>query len=224
MRYLQNWNSTKSGEWDTLTCPVRWWSRPACVPTGTCSRCWFWFWNKNFFSCHFRKTTSGKCGVCCGWLLCQGGLPALSAGWAGQPVSLLGHVHAFVLDFEIKFFRYSLPWELLREDLSQMSLRARIKGEEVDNSSSYFIMLKGFYNDININKCGKVIQYLRESSWLSAIRRATDFKREVRRVIRALVVPKRKYFHLDLTSGLNIRHRAGGGGANIAQNLRKNFK
>ena len=39
-----------------------------------------------------------------GWLLCQGELPALSAGEGGQPVSLLGHVHAVVLDFEIKIF------------------------------------------------------------------------------------------------------------------------
>ena len=85
-------------------------------------------------------------------------------------------------------------------------------------------MLKGFYNDININKCSKVIQYLRESSWLSAIRRATDFKKGGTKGYMGTCSTEMKYFHLDLTSGLNIWHRAGGEGANIAQNLRKILK
>lgn len=38
-------------------------------------------------------------------------------------------------------------------------LLAQWKREEVLNSSSHFIMLKDFYNDININKCRKAIQY-----------------------------------------------------------------
>ena len=43
----------------------------------------------------------------CGWLLCQGELPALSAGGAGQPVSLLGHVHTVSSRFLNKFFLFS---------------------------------------------------------------------------------------------------------------------
>ena len=35
-----------------------------------------------------------------------------------------------------------------------------MKGEEVDNSSPYLFMQKGFYNDINIDKCSKVLQYI----------------------------------------------------------------
>ena len=40
----------------------------------------------------------------CGWLLCQVELPALYAGGGSQPVALLEHVDAVVLDFEIKNF------------------------------------------------------------------------------------------------------------------------
>ena len=47
---------------------------------------------------------------------------------------------------------------------------------------------------------------------------------EVLRVLMALVVPKSKNFHLDLTSRLYPWHQGGGGGANIAQNLRKILK
>ena len=38
-----------------------------------------------------------------------GYLPCPLVEQASPSVSLLGHVHAFVLDFEIKIFRYSLP-------------------------------------------------------------------------------------------------------------------
>ena len=35
---------------------------------------------------------------------------------------------------------------------------------------------------------------------------------------------ERENFHLDLTIGLNIRHRGPGEGANIAQNLHSKFE
>ena len=37
-------------------------------------------------------------------------------------------------------------------------------GEEVENSSPYLFMQKGFYNNINIDKCSKVLQYTHEKA------------------------------------------------------------
>ena len=65
------------------------------------------------------------CGLwLCGWLLCQVELPALYAGGGSQPVALLEHVDAVVLDFEIKNFHLRIFSSLLSPtwaDPSEMS-------------------------------------------------------------------------------------------------------
>ena len=70
-------------------------------------------------------------------------------------------------------------------------------------------MLKGFYNDININKCSKVIQYLRESSQLSAIRRPTDFKKGGTKGYMGTCSTEKENFHLDLTKKIESMTRSG---------------
>jgi hypothetical protein len=91
-----------------------------------------------------------------GWLLCQGELPALSAGEGGQPVSLLGHVHVVVLDFEIKIFFFPS----VRTPQGRSSLN--VLGPEIKERRwitvlhIYIYMLKGFLIQINISKCTKI--------------------------------------------------------------------
>ena len=75
----------------------------------------------------------------CGWLLCQGGLPALYAGGGSQPVSLLEQVHAVVLDFENKKILFFSFRENSSGKIFLKCLVARNKGEEVDNNSSYLL-------------------------------------------------------------------------------------
>ena len=126
------------------TCPVRWWSRPACVPTGTCSLFTMFFllpnfWILNFFPVSFHENSSRKSFLKC-----------LVAQW---------------------------------------------KGEEVYNSSSYFIMLKGFYNNININNVVKYYNTHEKALDSPSFVGQLTWKSEVRRVLWALVVPKWKNFH-----------------------------
>ena len=63
-------------------------------------------------------------------------------------MSLLGHVHAVVLNFEIKIFFFpSLRTPQGRPFLK--CLGARSKGEEVDNSSSYLYLYVERFLDTN---------------------------------------------------------------------------
>ena len=71
-------------------------------------------------------------------------------------MSLLGHVHAVVLDFEIKIFFFPS----LRTPQGRVSLN--VLGPEVKERRwitvlhIYIYMLKGFLNTLNISKCAKI--------------------------------------------------------------------
>ena len=86
----------------------------------------------------------------CGWLLCQGELPALSAGGAGQPVSLLGHVHAVSSRFQIifSFFRHPSVRTPQGRSFSNV-LWPNEKERRWITILHILFMLKGFYNTIN---------------------------------------------------------------------------